>query len=363
MTGFIENRGVYKRSGKTRWTARYRGADGRERARSFDRKEDARRWLSLKEAEVTTGDWVPPERARRSFGSLADEWLELHTGKPSTVAGYKSVLKAHLRPRFGSREVGSIERPEIRRFVADLVDGGLAPNSVRNILNCMKGVFSHALEAGAIKASPAAGVAAPRGERREMAVATDAQVAALADAVPAEYSTLIYAAAYMGLRAGELSALRVGDLDLMRGRAHVRRSVAEVHGKLVYGTPKSGRERTVSLPPFLRDMFAQHIAPVATDPSALVFTTAEGSAVRISNLRSRVFRPAADGLGLESLRFHDLRHTCAAFLIASGAHPRAIMERLGHSSITVTMDTYGHLLPSLDDELTDALEARYRSVS
>ena len=193
-----------------------------------------------------------------------------------------------------------------------------------------------------------------------MVVATDDQVRAIAETVGDQYATLIYAAAYTGLRAGELGALRVRDVDLFRSRIHVRRSVAEVHGRLEYGTPKSGRERTVSIPPFLRDMLTALMAPVADQPDVLVFTSADGSAIRQSNFYSRVFRPAADEVGLEGLRFHDLRHTCAAFLIAGGAHPRAIMERLGHSSITITMDTYGHLLPSLDDELTDALEQRFR---
>lgn len=304
-----------------------------------------------------------PERARRTFGELAGEWILLHTGKPSTVAGYESVLARHVLPRFADREVGSIERPEIRRLIADLSATGLSANSVRNVLNVVKGVCRHAVDAGALRTSPAAGLAAPRGPRREMLVATDAEVAAIAGKVPDEYATLIYAAAYTGLRAGELFALRVGDLDLLRGRAHVRRAVAEVRGRLVESSPKSGRERTVPLPPFLRDMLRDHISASASSPDALVFTAGNGSPLRISNFYPRVFRPAADSVGLPRLRFHDLRHTCVAFLIAAGAHPRAIMERLGHSSIAVTMDTYGHLLPSLDDDLTDALEARYRQAS
>jgi integrase len=279
------------------------------------------------------------------------------------VAGYESVLNRHVLPRFGAREVGSIERPEIRRLVVELSRTELSANSVRNVLNVVKGVCRHAVEAGVLRSSPAAGLAAPRGQRREMAVATDSQVAAIAALVPDEHSTLIYAAAYTGLRAGELFALRVRDVDLMRGRAHVRRAVAEVHGQLVVGVPKSGRERTVSIPPFLRDMFAEQVASVETQSEELIFTSPAGTPLRISNFYPRVFRPAADAAGLPHLRFHDLRHTCAAFLIDSGAHPRAIMERLGHSSITVTMDTYGHMLPSLDDDLTAALEDRYRSAS
>lgn len=363
MSGSVKQVGTFKRTGKPRWIARYRGVDRRERQKAFRRKIDAELWLRERQAEITTGTWVPPERARRLFASVATDWLDCHNGKPSTIAGYRSTLNRHILQKFGTRELGSIERHEIQRFISDLSKTELAANSVRNVLNVIKGVFSHAVESGALRSSPAAGLAAPRGERREMVVASDSQIAAIAELVPAHYRGLIFTAAYTGLRAGELAALRVGDLDLQRGRLHVCCAVAEVHGKLEAGSPKSGRERTVSIPPFLRDMLTTQVAARAENPEALVFTTEDGSQIRISNFYPRVFRPAAAAVGLEKLRFHDLRHTCAAFLIDSGAHPRAIMERLGHSSITVTMDVYGHLLPSLDDELTDALEARFREAS
>lgn len=196
-----------------------------------------------------------------------------------------------------------------------------------------------------------------------MRFASEDEVAAIAATIDKPYGVLVVMAAYSGLRAGELAALRVKDLDLMRGRVHVRQAVSEVHGRLIYGIPKSGKSRTVSVPTFLREMLSEHVADFADDPDHLVFSSLDGGPLRRSNFYRRHFRPAADALGLHDLRFHDLRHSCASFLIASGAHPRAIMERLGHSSITVTMDVYGHLLPSLDDDLTDALEARFRSVS
>jgi integrase len=361
MNGSVKKVGTYARTGKPKWVARYRGPDRQERKRNFTRKVDADAWLSQRQAEMSLGDWVPPERSKRTIADISDEWLSVHTGKPSTISNYRSVLKVHILPTFGNRQVGSIERPEIRRWMTEVAASGRAPETARNALNTFKGLLSHALEVGAIKASPAARVAAPKSARREMKVATEAEVAQIAHLVGAEFSTLIFAAAYTGLRAGELLALRVGDLDFMRGRINVRRAVSEVHGALIYDTPKSGRERTVSMPPFLRDLLVEAVVEVASDPDALVFTMPSGAPIRISNFYPRVFKPAVADIGLEGLRFHDLRHACVTFLIDSGAHPRAIMERLGHSSITITMDTYGHLLPSLDDSLTDALEQRFRS--
>jgi integrase len=118
----------------------------------------------------------------------------------------------------------------------------------------------------------------------------------------------------------------------------------------------------VALPQFMRDELAEHIADRADDPTAFVFPATEGGPLRHSNFYRRVFKPASvrAGLAPPTLRFHDLRHTCAALLIAQGAHPRALMERLGHSSVTVPLDRYGHLLPTLDEALTDGLEATHR---
>ena len=230
-----------------------------------------------------------------------------------------------------------------------------------NILNVVKAVFTYTVEAGGLRSSPAAGVSAPRSERHEMRFASEDDVANLANAIVEPYATLIYTAAYTGLRAGEIAALRVRDLDSIRGRIHVRQAVAEVRGELIYGPPKSGKDRSVSLPRFLREMLVSHTADYALDGDALVFRSPTGTPLRHSSWYRRHFRPAADSVGLEGFRFHDLRHTCVGFLISAGAHPRAIMERLGHSSITVTMDTYGHLLPSLDDALTGALEERFQT--
>ena len=167
--------------------------------------------------------------------------------------------------------------------------------------------MTFAVESGALKASPAARRSAPPSERHELQIASEQQVAELAEAVGSDYAVLIYAAAYTGLWAGELAALRVRDLDFMRSRIHVRQAVAEVHGELIYGQPTSGKTRTVSLPSFLRDMLTAHIAEYATESDALVFWSPSGGPLRHGNFYRRHFRPAADSIGLDGFRFHDLR--------------------------------------------------------
>jgi integrase len=182
-------------------------------------------------------------------------------------------------------------------------------------------------------------------------------------------------AAYTGLRAGELAALRRRDVDLLRGVVQVRQALKQLDGPdgPVFGGTKSDKTRTVTLPKFLRTMLSEHLsgpAPGGAGADALVFTSPEGAVLRHGLFMRRVWYPTVRGdkkrkikaalpAELHGLRFHDLRHTCASLLIAQGAHPKIIQERLGHASITTTMNRYGHLFDGLDATLIDGLDAAH----
>jgi integrase len=204
------------------------------------------------------------------------------------------------------------------------------------------------------------------------------QVRTLAEATPQHYRLFVYMAAYTGLRASELAGLRRKDVDLLRGVVQVRLPLKALDVERpdgttgpVFGTPKNGKPRTVTLPKFLRAMLADHLAgpiPGGAGADALVFTSPEGGVHRHGLFMRRVFKPTIKGnkkrkikpalpAELHALRFHDLRHTCASLLIAQGAHPKIIQERLGHASITTTMNRYGHLFDGLDAMLIDGLDA------
>jgi integrase len=171
---------------------------------------------------------------------------------------------------------------------------------------------------------------------------------------------LIRFAGFTGLRAGEIVALRTESVDLLRGRVHVVSSATEAYGKLHFGAPKTYQRRTVPVPGALVEELTAYLAGKAADD--FVFTSSRGGAIRHSNFYARHFKPAVLRAGLpEQTRFHDLRHSYAAMLIAQSAHPRAIMERMGHSTIQVTLGTYGHLFPSLEASLTAALDHVYRT--
>ncbi len=275
-----------------------------------------------------------------------------------------------MLPRFGDLELGRISRMEIRAWVADLEASGLSASRIRQARQVLSSALASAVEAGVIAANPAAGVKVPRARRREKLFLTAEQVELLADAIDERYTALVYLLAYGGLRWGEAAAVRRRRLDLKRSRVEVAESMAEVAGAVHFGPTKTYERRTVVLPSFVRDQLAEHLARYGPDDiQRLVFRSPDGTPLRHSNFRRRVWLPAVRAADVpDGLRIHDLRHTCAALLIAEGAHPKAIQEHLGHSSITVTMDTYGHLFPSQMEELAGRLDetrtaARRRVIS
>jgi len=349
--------GHVQKRGPSSYKARYRGPDGRERSTTFTRKGDAERWLAEIEVEKSRGTWIDPALSRQRFGDYAMGWLadQVHLA-PTTSLKVRGHLRNHLLPKFGPMRLSSIQPRDVRSWIAEASRQGVAPNTIRAISSTLGRIVKTAVRDGLIGRSPCDGVEMPRaGVAAEMRFLTAAEVVRLAEAIDRRYRAAIYLAAYSGLRWGELAALRPERLDLDRGFVEVRESLADVSGQLLVQPPKSGKVRSVSLPDFVCDVLEVHVAEF---PDArYVFTSPGGGPLRRSNWYRRKFKPAVSAAGLDpKFRFHDLRHTCAALAIAQGAHPKAVQERLGHSTVRLTLDCYGHLLPGLDERLCDDLE-------
>ncbi|HEY0498188.1 MAG TPA: site-specific integrase, partial [Kutzneria sp.] len=161
--------------------------------------------------------------------------------------------------------------------------------------------------------------------------------------------------AYTGVRYGEMAALRVRNLNLLRRRALIAEAVVDVNGHAVFGTPKNHQRRQVPLPRFLADELAAHVAGKA--PGDFVFAAEKGGVMHSRNFRRKSFDPAVRAAGLEGLTPHALRHTAASLAIASGANVKVVQTMLGHQSATMTLDLYGHLLADQLDEVADAMDA------
>jgi integrase len=344
------------------WQARYRLPDGRQRSRQFARKVDAERFLRQLEHDQIRGTWVDPALGRVTFAEYAIEWSRsLGHLQPGTRANIAGRLSNHLLPYFGPMPLGAIRPADARAWVAEMIGKGLAAGTINATYRTLGKVLRTAEIDGLIGRSPLVGVDLPReAARAEMVFLSAVEVVALAEAIADRFAALIYTAAYSGLRWGELAGLHEERLELARGVIHVVEALSEVDGHLHLKSTKTGGTRTVSLPPFLVAMLAEHLSRYPSR-AGHVFSSAEGFPLRRRNFYRRRFKPAVIAAGLDPrLRFHDLRHTCTALLISQGAHPKEIQERLGHSTIRLTFDRYGHLFPSLDARLRDGLEALYQ---
>jgi integrase len=348
-----------------RWRARYRDPAGREHAKHFDRKIDAERWLDSVRGDLVRGAYVDPVLGRTTFENWAKHVDEVSVARrPTTRSRDSTLMKTRVLPTFGARSLATITNTEVKAWVARLDATGLAPATVRKCYQLLARVMGEAVESGFIAVSPCRRVALPRAETQDATLLTPEQVAALANAIRPRYRALVLCAAYTGLRWGELAGLEVGRVDFLRRRIDVASVLIEVNGELSLGAPpktKASRS-TVSVPVPIIEVLGQHVAgyPDPDTDRGLMFTSEDGSLLRRSNFRRRIWQPALRDAELpKSATFHDLRHACASWLIHAGANPLEVAQKLRHTKVTTTLSVYGHLFEGTDARLDGLLEEAF----
>lgn len=343
------------------WQVRYRDPGGRERARNFRRKADAERFSVTVETDKIRGMWADPRLARITVGEWLPTWQasRVHL-RPSTRALSESLLRNHVLPYFGVRRLGSVTPTDVQGFVADLEAKGLAASTIRQCYLLVGGLFSSALESDIIVRTPCRGIKLPQESKTEMRFLTPDEVADLADAIDERYRAFVLTAAYAGCRFGELAGLKAHRLDLLRRSIIIDESLSEVRGQVRLAPPNtSAARRQVALPKFLAEVLAGHLTERPPGGNGFVFSAPQGGPLLRRNFRRRSWLPAVRASVGEPMRFHDLRHSHAAMLIAQGEHPKVIQNRLGHSSIKITLDTYGHLFDGLDEAAAERLDSAF----
>jgi integrase len=337
------------------------------RRRFPTRKEANDGYARLRQSGLD-GTFVAADRARVSFAAYSTHWLQTLQVRPSTRAQYTSNLTKHLLPSFGSTRLDRIERPHIQRFIRALSDTDLAPATVRGIVNLLRTILRAAVDDGHLAKTPCVRIALPEMPPKRLAVFSDTQVAALVEAVYPQHRTLLMLALGTGLRQGELLGVTLDALDLDAGVLRVERQLVTPPGKgRPHLTPllktKASR-RVLPLPQFVIEALHEHLATYGTGADGLLFPNPKGTGWRRGSFNDSVWKPLLRRAGLPSgFGMHALRHTYASSLIAQNLHPKVIQERLGHASITETMDTYSHLFPQAHAETAAALDRHYADLA
>jgi integrase len=340
-------RGAIDRRDNGRYRARYEGPDGRWHSRTFDRKIEAQRWLTDQLARLNHGDWVDPTAGRVAFDAYASVWLEGKARiKAKTREGYRSLLRSRIVPTFGSVRLADIDRAFVGSWIRAMTEQGLSPSRIRQAHQCLGAILEHAVDDGLIGRNPARRAELPRLDPPHHRFLTAEQVSQLAGAMPGhQHATMVYVLAYGGLRWGEMAALRRNRVDVLGRRLQISESLAEISGRVVFGSTKTHQTRGAHLPAHVADMLGQHLGVIVDKPDALVFTAPRGGPLRYGNTRKSVWDPARLRAGddLADITPHDLRHTCASLMRAAGADVKEIQQQLGHRNATVTLNTYTHL--------------------
>lgn len=341
-----------------KWRARYRDDAGKEHARHFRRKVDAQDWLDQVTASVVTGQYMDPKMANITVGEWADSWIKGYEQKrPSTVRQAKVHL-AHIKAAFGDRKLASVRPSEIRDWTVRMKDAKLADSTIYAIHGRLGQLYTDAIHDGLVQKSPVSRRTSPAQGKQRPYVATTDQVWAIHDAMPEGLRPAVLLGAFAGLRVAEVVALRVQDVDFMRG---------VITPALQYPNEPLKTETSRTPIPVSVDLAVELNRMPAKFGSETLVVSPWGRSVSTHYLQDRFREVRATVKDLpEGFRFHDLRHYYASLLIASGLDVKVVQRCLRHSSAKTTLDTYGHMFPDKEESaraaITEVLAARADSV-
>lgn len=350
-----------------RWQARYPGPDGliRPAPHTFVSKRDAEQWLTLTEAAMLRGDWIDPMLSRITLAEYGTRWIRERSLGVRTREEHDRTFRLHVVPFLGRKTLGQIGTDTVRTWRVDLAEAGRSEIRVAKAYKLLRAIMNTAVDDERIKRNPCRIRGADQEHSPERPVATVPQVFALADQMPARFRVFVLAAAFTGLRWGELIALRRCDVDTHERVVRVPRRLAQLaSGRMVVGPPKSAAGfRTVALPELIVGDLAGHLERfVEPGDGALLFVGPKGAMLKRGNWRQSVHWPQAiKKAGLpEGFTFHDLRHTGNTLAAAAGASTKELMHRMGHGSMRAAL-IYQHATSERDHEIAQALSRRARA--
>lgn len=356
-----------KRTGKQLYKVRYRDADRKQREKGgFIKKQFAQDFANQISTELAQGMYIDRNRGKLPLATLSDEWLlTLVDLRPSTVSGYEGSLRKHVLPVWGSKDLNRIEHADVQKWVTEL-SIELKPSTVRSTFQVLRSILDYAIEVKRIRENPCVKIRLPRLEKHKTkSFLTFEQVVELSKGV-APYSDIVGLLVMTGIRWGELVGLNVEDVDFRSSRLDINKSISEVGGKLEEGPPKNGSRRSVPFPAVLAPALQKHTAGKSRGEA--VFTSLQGSRLRNTNFRNRIFDPAVAKTMLSDPTFpkitiHDLRHTAASLAVSQGANVKSLQRMLGHATAAMTLDTYAELFEDDLDAVGIAMNALASSTS
>ncbi len=362
------NEGSIKQRADGLWEARISLPGGKRKSMYGKSRREAQDKLRAALRDLDAG--LDLGAGRQTVAHYMTRWLA-DMAKPklraSTYKSYESYVRLHIIPDLGHHQVTKLTPQHVQAFLNAKHAAGLSPRSVQYIRAILRRALGQAMKWGLVGRNVAALADPPRSVKTQVQPLSAAQARAFIEATRDDrLGPLFHVAIASGLRQGELAGLRWQDVDLAAGTLTVRYAMQRVEGKPTFVEPKTAlSRRTVTLPASaaaalktqrVRQVEERLLAGDRWQDWGLVFASTIGTPLEPSNVAARLHKLLADA-GLPRQRFHDLRHCAASLLLAGGVAPRTIMGILGHSQISLTMNTYAHLSPALEHDAARALDA------
>ena len=325
-------------------------------------KRDAQQVLTKMLRDRDQGSLAAPTRT--TFRAFIAEWQETslrNRVSARTYRGYDYSLKHYILPTLGDMRLTTIQPWDIQRLYQDMLSRGLSASTVRGAHSVIRSALKQAVRWRIIASNPADSVDLPSPKPGKHQALTADQVRAFLEATAdSPWRALYHVLVVCGLRPGEAFGLSWADVDLPTGRMAVRQAVTYDHERnVVLSDPKTrGSRRSIAIPHQLVQVLSEHMTATRDidNPLGLVFPNVDGSMIHPNHWSRRDFRRLCRIAGTPpGFRLYDLRHTCATLALEAGVHPKIVSERLGHASTRLTLDTYSHVTPTMQDVATQQI--------
>ena len=304
-----------------------------------------------------------------ALGDYLDRWLNdsvRDTVRETTFERYEQIVRMHIKPALGRVELKNLTPTHVRGLYKEKLQSR-SPRTVQYIHVTLHKALKQAVGDGLISRNPTEAVKPPQVRREEIHPLTPEQVNAFIEAAQGDRLEALYILAiHTGLRQGELLGLKWEDVNLEAGALQVRRTLTTTKSGPVLSTPKTkGSRRSVKLTQSaveaVRGQLQRQLGEIDRagplwQENGLIFASETGDPLDRRYITTHRFKPLLKRAGLPRVRFHDLRHTCATLLLGRNVNPKIVSEMLGHATIAITLDTYSHVLPNMQNEAAKALE-------
>jgi len=341
-------------------------------------KKEAEKKLADLLHEFDTGTLMRPDKT--TLREYLERWLKDYARPnvaPRTAEGYETIIRQHLIPKLGHIPLIQLKPEHLQKFYSEMLlsgrcrnKGGLSATTVRHHHTALHKALQTAVEWGLLGRNVADAVRPPRVQHTEMHIWSEEEINRFLEAARGTpYYALFYTAIFTGMRRSELLALRWQDVDFILSQVYVSRSLHQLRdGSFIFRAPKTAKgRRAVALPPsailVLRDHYEKQrrdraVLRETLKDDDLVFGEADGRPMRPNRI-TRAWPMLAASVGLKVIRLHDARHTHASIMLKQGIHPKIVQERLGHANIAVTLDTYSHVSPGMQQAAAKSFDEAF----